>query len=65
MSQRSRSHHLARWVATLAFGDLPSDVVEATRLRILDVIGLAIAGGSTPFGRSVREAATALSGPGR
>ena len=62
--QSSHSRQLGRWVGALAFDDLPPDVVEATRLRVLDVIGLAIAGGSTPFGRSVRDAAAALSGPG-
>src|SRR4030095_793885 len=38
------SEHLARWASTLTFEDLPADVVESTKLRVLDVIGLALAG---------------------
>ena len=55
---------LAAWVSTLTFDHLPGDVVAATKLRVLDVIGLALAGSATPFGRSTRAAAVALSPPG-
>jgi 2-methylcitrate dehydratase PrpD len=55
---------LARWVSGLSFADVPADVVAATKLRVLDVIGLALAGSATPFGRSTRAAAVALSPPG-
>ncbi len=58
------STQLAQWAASVRFEDLPKDVVENTKLRVMDVIGLALAGAETPFGRSVREAALALSGPG-
>jgi 2-methylcitrate dehydratase PrpD len=49
------------------YKDLPSDVIEATKLRILDVIGLAFAGAETPFGRSTIAAARTMSpaGPSR
>ncbi len=60
----SYSARLADWVLATAFDDLPADVVEATRYRILDVLGLALAGTATPFGESVRRAAVALSPPG-
>ena len=56
---------LAQWSSRLAFDDLPADVVRATKLRVLDVIGLALAGAPTPFGQSVRDAAVAMSTPGR
>jgi 2-methylcitrate dehydratase PrpD len=58
---------LAAWVSRLTFDDLPGDVVAATKLRVLDVIGLALAGSETPFGHSTRAAALALSpaGPSR
>ena len=58
---------LAEWAAATTFDDLPADVVEATKRRILDVIGLALAGSDTPFGRSTRAAALAMlpSGPCR
>ena len=61
------SEHLARWVSALKFEDLPADVVDSTKLRILDVIGLAIAGLGTTYGQSVRTAAIAMgsSGEGR
>ncbi len=55
---------LAGWVSGLTFDDLPDDVVEASKLRILDVVGLTLAGSGTPFGRSTRAAAVALSPPG-
>jgi 2-methylcitrate dehydratase PrpD len=55
------SSELARWTAGLAFEDLPQDIVAATKLRVLDVIGLALAGAETDFGRSVRGAALAIS----
>ena len=58
----SRSSIVAQWVARTRFESLPDDVVVATRLRILDVIGLAIAGGTTPFGEAVRRAASLYPG---
>jgi 2-methylcitrate dehydratase PrpD len=58
---------VAAWVAQIGYDDLPSDVIESTKLRILDVIGLALAGAETAFGRSTIAAATMLSpaGPSR
>ena len=58
---------LAEWVSEVQYEDLPSDVIESTRLRILDVIGLALAGAETTFGRSTIAAAKTLSpaGPSR
>jgi 2-methylcitrate dehydratase PrpD len=58
------SMELASWASTLAFEDLPEDAVEATKLRVMDVIGLSLAGAETPFGQSTRAAANALSPPG-
>ena len=55
---------LAAWCSTLEFSDLPADVVAATKLRVLDVIGLALAGSETPFGRSTRAAALLLAPAG-
>ena len=55
---------LAQWAASVTFEDLPDDVVAATKLRLMDVIGLALAGAETDFGRSVRNAALAISTPG-
>ncbi len=58
------SSELAAWVSRIGFDDLPADVVEATKLRVMDVIGLSLAGAETPFGHSTRAAAIALSPPG-
>jgi 2-methylcitrate dehydratase PrpD len=58
------SKELALWAAGVGFEDLPEDVVTSTKYRVMDVIGLALAGAETNFGRSVRDAALALSPPG-
>ena len=58
------ARQLADWVSGLRFDDLPPDVVEATKLRLLDVFGLALAGGGTRLGRSIRAGAIAVSPPG-
>ncbi len=55
---------VAEWVARVRFDDLPSDIVDATKLRILDVLGLALAGAETRFGRAIRSGAVAVSPPG-
>jgi 2-methylcitrate dehydratase PrpD len=55
---------VAAWVSTVEYEDLPVDVVASTKLRILDVIGLALAGADTPFGASTRAAILALSPSG-
>src|SRR5436309_1921464 len=44
------SADIAHWAAQVSFDDLPPDVVAATKLRVLDVVGLALAGAGTPFG---------------
>ena len=58
---------LAEWVREVQYDDLPPDVIESTKLRILDVIGLALAGAETTFGRSTIAAAKVMSpaGPSR
>jgi len=56
---------ISEWVAGLNFEGIPSPLIDDVKFRILDVIGLSIVGGTTPFGRSVRAAGRALhpSGP--
>jgi len=56
------SQTISTWVAGMSYGDLPDDVIASTRLRVLDVIGLSIAGSRTAFGTSVRKAATLYPG---
>jgi 2-methylcitrate dehydratase PrpD len=60
----SLAHEVARWSAALQLEDLPQDVVHATKLRVLDITGLALAGSMTPLGRSTRDGVVALSPPG-
>jgi 2-methylcitrate dehydratase PrpD len=55
---------VAEWVSEVRYEDLPRDVVDATKLRILDVIGLSFAGAETSFGRSTIAAAAAMSPAG-
>jgi 2-methylcitrate dehydratase PrpD len=57
----SLSASLARWTSTITFDDLPRDVVDVTKWRVMDVLGLTLAGAATPLGRATREAAVALS----
>jgi 2-methylcitrate dehydratase PrpD len=58
------SEQLSEWAAQVRFQDLPSSVVEHTRLRILDVFGLVLAGLGTSFGRSVRQSVLELNPTG-
>jgi 2-methylcitrate dehydratase PrpD len=53
---------IASWVKQARFEQLPEELVSVTSLRVLDVIGLAIAGGETPFGQSVRRSASLYPG---
>ena len=61
------AERVADWALHVDYRDLPSDVAHATRLRLLDVVGLALAGLQTEFGRGTRDAAVAMapSGPSR
>jgi 2-methylcitrate dehydratase PrpD len=58
------SSDLATWASRVRFEDLPADVVEATKLRVMDVIGLSLAGAETTFGKSTRDAIVAMSPAG-
>ena len=49
LSAQPLSTELARWAASVTFEDLPEDVVAATKLRVMDVIGLALAGRRNRF----------------
>jgi 2-methylcitrate dehydratase PrpD len=53
---------LAAWIARLRYEDLPDAVAADCRLRVLDIIGLALAATALPLGRAVRNAAGALGG---
>src|SRR6185436_4856342 len=53
----------ARWASSLSFADVPPDVVDDAKLRLLDTLGVMAAASVTDAGRVVREAALRI-GPG-
>src|SRR5262252_2414750 len=58
------AERVAEWALEIRDDDVPADVVDASRFRLLDVVGLSLAGADTPFGRATRRATVALSGSG-
>ncbi|MGZ5126834.1 MAG: MmgE/PrpD family protein [Burkholderiales bacterium] len=52
---RTHSSRLAEWYLGLRYSDLAVDIVARTKLHVLDIIGLALAGAARDSGRSVRE----------
>src|SRR3990170_4780522 len=58
----SHSRALADWVLGLKRGDLPSDIVETTQLRLLDTIGIMLAATASPIGQAARAGALAMGG---
>ena len=54
------SEQLAEWFLNLRLEDLPDDVVETTKLRILDTLGVMLVAADTPIGRTVRDAVRAM-----
>lgn len=54
----------ARWLIGAQPDDIPADVIAATKLRMLDVLGLVLAASATPFGPAARGGALKLSGAG-
>ena len=57
------AHRLAEWAAGLTLEALPEEAREATKLRILDILGAMLAGSETSLAARVRAAA-AESGAG-
>ncbi len=56
----SLSTQSAAWVAGLRYEDLPADVAEATKLRVLDSLGLMLIAGTTRFGAALRDGVGAM-----
>ena len=44
----------------LQYDDIPTDLVAATKLRLLDTIGVALAASTLPIGRAMRDAVVAM-----
>jgi len=62
MSTYSRA--LAEWTLDLRRDDLPADIVETVKLRLLDTIGIMLAATASPIGQAARAGALAM-GDGR
>ena len=54
------SEQLTSWFLDIGIEDLPDDVIEATKQRILDTLGVMLAAAGTPIGNSVRDAVLAM-----
>ena len=54
------SIEVAEWVSRVDFDSLPEDVIEATKLRVLDTVGLAFAGARTEFGQANHAASVVM-----
>jgi len=58
----SFTEQFAAWFAMLRYEDLPDDVLKNTRLRILDIVGLSLAGSQLEYGPIAQKAALAIGG---
>jgi 2-methylcitrate dehydratase PrpD len=56
------SRELAEWCAGIAPADVPADVLEAASTRLLDTVGLIVAGARTPAVEIARTYASSLGG---
>jgi 2-methylcitrate dehydratase PrpD len=62
MPDETLSEKLARYCAALRFEQVPSDVIEAAKLHILDSLGCLLAGSRLEPGKLAYDLATATSG---
>jgi 2-methylcitrate dehydratase PrpD len=51
----SLSQQAAHWIKNVQFSDFPEEVIEDTKLRVLDYIGLILAAASMPIGKTFRD----------
>ena len=58
------SETLRDWLYGFSLADAPQDIIEHGRYRLLDTVGLCIAAGPTPLGRSIHDGAVDLAGGG-
>ena len=62
MSEESLTEKLARYFSSLQFEQIPSEIVNAAKLHILDSLGCLLAGSRLEAGRLAYELAVATSG---
>lgn len=62
MSERTLAQEIGRFAARTAFADLPPDVVDSVRRRVLDTIGIAVAAAPLETSRAARAWARSQGG---
>jgi 2-methylcitrate dehydratase PrpD len=60
----SVSEQAAAWSAGLDLSAIPAEVVAGQRWRILDTLGVALAGSALDYGQRIRAGTLALGGQG-
>jgi 2-methylcitrate dehydratase PrpD len=60
----SLSRNMAEWVSGLSWSQIPREVVEDTKMRILDIIGVMLGGKELPIVSNVRHAVRESGGRG-
>jgi len=54
MTELTLAQHLGRFAAKTAYDDLPPEVVESVKMRILDILGIAVAASTLETSRAAR-----------
>jgi 2-methylcitrate dehydratase PrpD len=62
MSDRTLAQEIARFAADTSFADLPDDVVDSVRKRVLDTLGIAVAAAPLETSRAARAWAASQGG---
>ena len=65
MHEAQYTRGLAEYIAGSRFSDLPKELVEHTKLLVLDTIGCGVYGASLPWSDRLRATAQAIEAPGR
>ncbi len=58
------SEQAASWIKNVQYADLPAEVIEDTKFRVLDYIGLILAAASMPIGKTFRDGVLEVEGLG-
>jgi 2-methylcitrate dehydratase PrpD len=64
LAMATHSRALAEWALALGPGDVPDDIVETVKLRLLDTVGIMLAATASPIGQAARAGALAMGGGG-
>ena len=51
----SLSEQAASWIKAVQYSDFPAEVIEDSKFRVLDYIGLILAAASMPVGKTFRN----------